>query len=156
MKSHFIYIMLLMLAVIACKPESQSGVATPQKMLSEKEMLDILTEVQIANAAVERKAGANPDLKQKQRQVYLTAIFEKFKVEPTLFYENYNYYSSRPELMDTIYAQMKGILEKKVPIEEERMRKNPPPVPVAPPAVPVVANKVPALPQPVSGKKGGK
>lgn len=140
----FFSILFIVLSLVACEKPNTSAIAPPKQFLSEKQMLDILTDVQIANTAVERKAGGNPDLKQKQRQEYLNAIFQKNKVEASVFWENYNYYATQPELLDTIYAQMKPIFEKQIPIEEERMRKNPPPAPLI----------VPTTPKPLTSPKG--
>lgn len=148
----FFSIIFILFSLNACEKPNTTAIAMPKQFLSEKQMLDILTEVQIANTAVERKAGGNPDLKQKQRQEYFQAIFQKNKVEASVFWENYNYYATQPELLDTIYAQMKPILEKQIPIEEERMRKNPPPAPLIAPVVP----KSPVLPKSLIGSgKGG-
>lgn len=141
---------LFLLLVATCgKTGLPSGKPAPKLLLGEQQLVEVLTDVQIANAAVDRKIGGTPDSKQKQRQIYLDAVLQKHQISKQDFWENYNYYAAQPEKMDTVYAQIKQKLDQMMPLEEDRMIKHPPKLPPAPPT----PKPVQTLPPPQPLKK---
>lgn len=124
----------IVLLLFACERPSQRKGVKPNLLLSEKQMVEVLSDFQLAEAAVNQRAGLRQDIRAKQRQVYAEAILQKHSLQPQLFWDSYNYYITQPEILDTIYAQTLKILESKLPAAQEAMKKNPPPadVPKAP------------------------
>jgi len=142
----YIFLFAFTILLAACSSE-KNEITKPQKLLSEKEMVEILAELQIADAASAR-TGVNIETRKLQKGIYNEAIFEKYKVSPKDFYANYDYYAHNVAEMDTIYAQVMKKLEAQLKIETERMKANPPKI-VAPP---LPAN-APNLPRNLQGKK---
>lgn len=128
------YVSFLLLVAACGKGGLPSGKPAPKSLMEEKQLVAVLTDVQLANAAVDRKIGGTPDSKHKQRQLYLDAVLQKHQISKQDFWENYNYYAAQPEKMDTVYAQIKQRLDELMPVEEERMIKHPPKLPPPPPA----------------------
>lgn len=143
-KFFIILIINLLLIFSACSNNQNETAKMPENLLSEKQMVDILAELQVADAASAR-TGINAETRKLQRGIYNEAIFEKFKVSSKDFYASYDYYAHNVVVLDTIYAQVMKSLEAQLKVETERMKQHPPK-----PAAPVVApphNSAPNLPK---------
>lgn len=142
----------LSLWLSACSSEKEMQGTPPAQMLSQSEMVEVLTDMQAAEGTVAIKQGGNLNTKTAQKNKFQQAILAKHGISQQVFWENYQYYSENPQILDTIYAQVIQKLEKQMPIERERMAKNPPPAPIPNPAIPAKPQIVP----PNSTNKAGK
>lgn len=143
-----IFILNLLLLFSACS-ENKSEVKPPQNLLSEKQMVEILAEIQTADAAAAR-TGLNAETRKLQKGIYTDAIFEKYKISSKDFYSSYDYYVHNAPILDTIYAQVMKKLEGQLKVETERMKAHPPKVAPAP----VVAPPAPTIPKGISAGGG--
>jgi hypothetical protein len=140
--SQFRYFILVSIAfLVATSCEKRPLPQAPQRLLSEAEMVDILTDIQLAEATAGQRVGLRIDTRQKQKQLFVEQITQKYAISHQVFWDNYHYYAEDPQKIDTLYAQVIQKLEKMLPLEQERMRKNPPPLIVAPHIDPPLTGK---------------
>ena len=142
-----------LIVLISCSSQDKEYGKKPENMLSQPQMVAVLTDMQAAEGTMALKIGGNLNTRTAQKNAYQVAILKKHGISQDLFWENYQYYTENPKLLDTIYAQVVKELEKQLPIEKERMAKNPPPT--SAPVVPVVPPKPIFLP-PNSANKAQK
>lgn len=142
----------LLTLLIACSYQEEQYGKKPENMLSQPQMIALLTDMQEAEGTMAIKLGGDLNKSIRQRNMYQDAILKKHGVSQQDFWANYQYYSGNPKLLDTIYAQVIKELEKQMPIEKERMAKNPVQMPPTP--APNIPPKPHILP-PVSSSKGG-
>ena len=101
-----ILISLLFVLVVACDHKDKGFM--PERLFTEEEMVDIMTDVQIIEAEInslkslEREDSA-PDTDYKtMAQSYYDQLFEHHGITDTLFLQNIKYYTERPEVLKRI------------------------------------------------------
>lgn len=144
---------LFLLFQISCSSDINSNTKEPDIIIPQAKMVEILTDMQEAEGVMAIKMLGDLNKSTKQKNIYQSAILNKYQVSQKDFWDNYQYYADNPKQLDTIYAQVIKALEKQMPIEKERMAKNPPP-PTTPPATPIPVT--PKILPPISSTKGGK
>jgi hypothetical protein len=147
---NFLFVFAFLFLFLACAKD-KNDTTKPSKFLSEKEMVEILSELQTADAASAR-TGVNAETRKLQKGIYNEAIFEKYKTTSKDFYANYDYYAHNVAEMDTIYAQVMKNLEAQLKVETERMKAHPPKV-VPPSPTPAPAPNLPRNIQPTTLQK---
>ena len=97
---------LLFVLVVACDHKDKGFM--PERLFTEEEMVDIMTDVQIIEAEInyqkslEREDSA-PDTDYKaMAQSYYDQFFEHHGITDTLFLQNIKYYTERPEVLKRI------------------------------------------------------
>ncbi len=96
-----------------------SSQETPQNLLNVPDMVDILTEFHLAEAAITRENMSVKD-REVRRHYYQDVILKEKEVDREAFFQSYHYYLTRPELIDTIYSRMIDDLNQLVPVEQEK------------------------------------
>ncbi|WP_456422726.1 DUF4296 domain-containing protein [Lutibacter sp.] len=95
----FFYIIILSIFFGACT--SNTILKKPKNLIPKEEMVDLLTDIFIANGAMSVK---NTNL---QRNVnYFPFVFEKYKIDTTRFKESNYYYTSRIDDYDEILGEV--------------------------------------------------
>ncbi len=116
------FLLILFLGVTACSKVNKSEVVIPEKLLSKTQMVEILTQIQIAEAGFsinKNKLEANTLKPQSYNK-----ILEQYSISTKQFKENINYYYDSPVVMEDIYEQVLGKLSKiqsDVIIEKEKL-----------------------------------
>ena len=103
-------IILLFLLATACGHKEKSFM--PERLLTEQEMIDVLTDVQIIEADInylktqerERKDSIphTPLDPAKLSRLYYDQLFEHHGITDSIFIQNIRYYSERPAVLETI------------------------------------------------------
>lgn len=94
----------------------------PERLLSEQEMIDIMTDVQIIEADInfqktrEHEQEPNDTLKiipkdyVKMSREYYTQLFEHYGITDSIFEQNIRYYTERPteleKIMDSVVQRL--------------------------------------------------
>lgn len=88
----------------------------PERVLSEREMIDIMTDVQIIEADInyrktqEREAESKPNDYRKLTQSYYDQLFEHYGITDSIFSQNMRYYTERPsqleKIMDSVFQRL--------------------------------------------------
>ena len=96
----------------------------PERLLSEQEMIDVMTDVQIIEAdlnyqkAQEREVEPNDTVKVKQKDYvklsreYYSQLFEHYGITDSIFAQNIRYYTEHPavleKIMDSVMNRLTG------------------------------------------------
>ena len=84
----------------------------PERLLTEQEMIDIMTDVQIIEADINTQKSREYKLSDsikivpkdyvKLSQEYYSQLFEHYGITDSLFSQNIRYYTERPEVLERI------------------------------------------------------
>jgi len=75
--------------------------AVPSVLLTESQMVDVMTDVQIIESAIAYKKSSNGKMEYLKTRGYDT-VFAHYGINDSLFVENFKYYSSDPAVMQRI------------------------------------------------------
>ncbi|AMC11227.1 hypothetical protein Lupro_08145 [Lutibacter profundi] len=95
----FLHIIILSMFLGACT--SNTILKKPKDLIPKEEMVDLLTDIFIANGAMSVK---NTNLKRNVN--YFPFVFEKYKIDTTRFKESNYYYTSRIDDYDYILGKV--------------------------------------------------
>ena len=96
----------------------------PERLLSEQEMIDVMTDVQIIEAdlnyqkAQEREVEPNDTVVVKQKDYvklsreYYSQLFEHYGITDSIFADNIRYYTERPAVLEKIMDSVMNRLVK--------------------------------------------
>lgn len=96
----------LLLATACTQTEEQP---IPKGYLQQEKMVDILVDIHIVEGA---KVGRRIMSDTLMADVYFAKVYDKHGVKKEEFTRNFNYYSSKPELMNKVYEQVLDSLNK--------------------------------------------
>ncbi|MBR5911629.1 MAG: DUF4296 domain-containing protein [Bacteroidales bacterium] len=106
MKRLFSFIVLLLL-LASCA--NKSNTFSPSKPLTETEMIDLLTDIQIIEADLTRRKS-NGTNTAYLAEAYYEQLFEHHGITDSIFAENMRYYTERPavleRIMDSVVARL--------------------------------------------------
>ena len=103
---------LLFVLATACGRKDKSFM--PERLLSEKEMIDIMTDVQIIEADINFQISQEPghDIDDtikvvpknyvKMSREYYAQLFEHYDITDSIFSQNLKYYTERPAVLEKI------------------------------------------------------
>lgn len=100
----------LLLIGWSCGP---SGDKPPANLIAEDKMVDILTDIHLAESRVSKLSLGSPDSSAIVYKRLERDIFKKYKVDTSTYNTSYMYYSSRPKLLEEIYQQVVDKLQDK-------------------------------------------
>lgn len=108
----FIILSLLAFLFLSSCKEDKTEARTPSVLLSQQQMVEVMTDVQILEQAINYRRGKNittVNLKSKG----FDAVFSHHGITDSIFLENIDYYNSNPLLMknilDSVHANFKRI-----------------------------------------------
>lgn len=107
---------LLLIVVSSCE---ETGYPKPDKLISEKKMVNILYDIHLYESIHRSKRFTADSLTFTDQDLHFS-ILEKHGVENTLFVESILYYSNLPKVYERIY---KDVVNKLVMLEEEHNKK---------------------------------
>ncbi|MBO7617984.1 MAG: DUF4296 domain-containing protein [Bacteroidales bacterium] len=103
-------IVLLFVLVIACGHKDKGFM--PERLLTEQEMIDVMTDVQIIEAdlhyqkSLERELSDSIKIEPKDyvklSKEYYSQLFEHYGITDSIFSQNIRYYTERPEVLEHI------------------------------------------------------
>ena len=110
---------IILLFVLATACGSRDKGFMPERLLSEQEMVDIMTDVQIIEADInnqkmqERGNESNDSVRTapkdfvKLSREYYRQLFEHYGITDSIFSQNMRYYTERPEILERIMESVK-------------------------------------------------
>ena len=114
----------LLLFVIACNPgrsPRSADIIKPDSLIAERQMIRILVDVHLTEAALVYLRNHGKDSKELQRDYY-NVIFSKYKISKKRFSENLTYYQADQEnflkMYNEVINQLKSLLPKESDKEE--------------------------------------
>ena len=90
-------------------------VTTPTVLLSETEMVDVMTDVYIMENAINHRRGKSMKISNLKTRGF-DAVFTHYGINDSIFRENIDYYNGTPvvmkRIMDSVHANFKNIQQK--------------------------------------------
>jgi len=108
--------LISLLFVLVCGCAHKDKGFMPERLLNEREMIDIMTDVQIIEADInymksqEKEADDHPMDYRKLTQSYYDQLFEHYGITDSIFSQNMRYYTERPaqleKIMDSVFQRL--------------------------------------------------
>lgn len=95
-----ILIFSVLLLLMSCD-KKQAKVATPNVLLSEPQMVEIMTDVYVLENAINYRKGKNISTNNLKTKGY-QALFSHYGITDSVFFENMDFYNDNPEIMKRI------------------------------------------------------
>ena len=114
--------MLIFLLVTACGSKEKGFM--PERLLTEQEMIDVLTDVQIIEADINNQKTQEKDQETedsvkivpkdyvKMSREYYGQLFEHYDITDSILVQNIRYYADRPEALERIMDSVVRRLDK--------------------------------------------
>lgn len=109
-------VLISLLFVLVCGCAHKDKGFMPERVLSEREMIDIMTDVQFIEADInyrktqEKEAESSPNDYRKLTQSYYDQLFEHYGITDSIFSQNMRYYTERPaqleKIMDSVFQRL--------------------------------------------------
>jgi len=93
---------LLIAAIITICSCSKKAEEVPAGIVSKPQMVDILIDIHIVEAKI-NQLRINKDSANKVFTIFEKDIFEKHKVQDSVYRKSYGYYLDHPKVMEEIY-----------------------------------------------------
>jgi hypothetical protein len=81
--------------------DKQTKVTAPNVLLSEPQMVEIMTDVYILENAINHRRGKSISTNNLKTKGY-EALFEHYGITDSVFYENVDYYNDNPVVMKRV------------------------------------------------------
>ena len=102
---------LLIFSLISCYHENKEAVKIPVNKLSKDQMIDILTDLQLAEGIITYRRIDKLPAKEYGEAVY-TKVIEEHHISREQLQENIDFYNDDPKLMEKIYDEVLARLNK--------------------------------------------
>jgi hypothetical protein len=109
-------VLISLLFVLVCGCAHKDKGFMPERVLSEREMIDIMTDVQFIEADInyrktqEKGAESSPNDYRELTQSYYDQLFEHYGITDSIFSQNMRYYTERPaqleKIMDSVFQRL--------------------------------------------------
>lgn len=116
MKLRFHHIPILCLCAIfltACG--SKDTVVPPETLLTEAQMIDILTDVQVIEGDLNFRRSEGENI-QGRSSLYYSQLFEHYGITDSIFNDNLLYYTDKPAILeritDSVYNRLAKVQDK--------------------------------------------
>lgn len=111
---------------VSCYHVNTDEIVVPERLLTDKEMTDIITQVQIAEVGFKIVRQQRPNLDELKQEMY-NSILTEYNISLVELKANMDYYYHRPEEMEMIYENVLANLSKiqgevKIQLQEEKIR----------------------------------
>lgn len=107
----WIFFIVMMLVSASCYHENHPQVEIPEHQLSKKQMVDILTDVYLAEGAITYHR-MNKTLTEEKSAGYFKLIFDEHHITHRILKDNLRYYNASPEEMEKIMEDVLANLSK--------------------------------------------
>jgi|ERR1039458_9699160 hypothetical protein len=105
----YVLIVLMPLIIQSC---SAPVVVIPNDVLSQEKMVEVLTDIHLAESAITLKF-TNKDTSKLQAKVFYDFVYKAHKTTKEQFSKSYDFYVAHPELLNKIYDDVLIELSKK-------------------------------------------
>lgn len=117
-KNSKILALTVLLLLMSCS-DKKTEVTAPSVLLSEQQMIEVVTDVQIIEQAINYRRGKNirtTNLKTKG----FDAVFSHYGITDSIFYESLDYYNNYPETMKGIMDSVNAFFEREKTADKDK------------------------------------
>lgn len=101
-KSFFPVLVMVLLMITSCYEDNKAYSPLPEKLLSQQQMIDVLTELQLVEGRVVLERDKNKDIR-NTGQKYNEEVYNAFGITIHQLIENLDYYQDHTDVMVDIY-----------------------------------------------------
>lgn len=103
--------LFILLFFFSCQQDNK----TPSTIIAENEMVEIIAQLEIAQAHLKIKSASldNAYIKSNYQQANFEPIFKKYSITEKEFNNSLKYYAAQPKKMEAIYTKVIVILSEK-------------------------------------------
>jgi hypothetical protein len=98
-------LIIAVFGLIGCAPKSPEKTPKPKGLLKEKQMVEIMVDLQLVQAA-KTMHYFNPDSVGQDNRRYMQEVYSKHNISDTLFLKSLEYYSGKEKKMLGIYDKV--------------------------------------------------
>ncbi|MCX6252738.1 MAG: DUF4296 domain-containing protein [Bacteroidetes bacterium] len=109
----YLLFLLLIISLSGCRSYSSENLPkglVADSIIPEKEMIGIMADVHVLEAALQMERNKNHDIRPIQ-DFYYTRLFSKYKISEKRFRKNISFYQGDPEQFKKMYDQVVEILD---------------------------------------------
>lgn len=117
-------ILLILLLTGSCYQENRVDIEAPDPLLTEDQMVNILTDIQLAEAIISYNKLHRENTEQEYSDSLFKTIFDHYEVTADEFKDNLDYYNNFPDQMEDIHEQMLTKLSQRQVEVEEKVRQD--------------------------------
>lgn len=110
-KTAFFFILFFPL-LFSCYHENKVEVNKPDHFLERKEMVDILTDIQIAEGIITNNRTQRKKISSGFKDSIYQRVFDHYNISAEVLKENIAYYNADPSVMEDIYEDVLADLSK--------------------------------------------
>lgn len=104
------FLILLSMTVFSCSKKAEK---IPDNILSQKKMIEVLTDIQVAEAGIQLRNSTPSDSVSSLAIAEYKYVFEKNHITDSIFKKSFSYYTSHPDLMSDMYKEVITTLSKR-------------------------------------------
>lgn len=108
----------MLLILMSCNDKKTEATA-PSVLLSEQQMIDVITDVQIIEQAINYRRGKNIKTNNLKTKGF-EAIFSHHGITDSIFLENLDYYNNNPEIMKGIMDSVNAFFEREKTADKDK------------------------------------
>lgn len=120
-KEHFIHLFFISLLIVMQSCSTESAGPKPEVFLSEDRMIEITTDIQLVEAALNYRRNIGQDFANTKAEYY-AELFERHDIDLQIYQENVDYYNQKPARMENIYD---AVLKNLNDLQTEESTENP-------------------------------
>lgn len=105
-------LVLIALLFYSCYHENQKEVVVPDKLLSEDELVTILTDLQLAEGLISYQRLQKVNVKKDYKDSVYNLVFENYEISIQDLTSNLDYYNNDPQNMELLYEKVLSNLSK--------------------------------------------
>lgn len=114
---YLVFIMALLLFFSSCEESKKTKAAKPAVFLTETQMVDLITDVQLLEAALNHRRNIGQSTTEL-KPIWFNQLFEKHQITAVIFEENMSYYNEQPAVMEQILEEvLANIMQEQAQLE---------------------------------------
>lgn len=98
-------VLVLILFFTACQSGKKTKLQRPAIFLTETQMVELITDVQLLEAAINNKRNLGQSINEI-KPLWYNQLFEKHQITDIIFEKNMAYYNEKPALMEQILEEV--------------------------------------------------
>ncbi len=110
MRKFFMLLLVVVLAVSACKEEKP---VIPADVLQPKQMAVVLADIQLADASIQIRSLTATDSTKLIAVAYYKEVFQKNNLTQESFSKSFSWYQQHPDMLATVYESVIDELSKR-------------------------------------------
>ncbi len=118
-----LFLLLIVVGLSSCYTENKPTIDPPESLMSEKLVIEILTDLQLAEGIISHNRLGKTSTKRSFKDSIYQVVFDNYQITAEQLYENLDYYNNDAEQMEKMYEQVLTNLSKyesEIMLEEKK------------------------------------